>query len=130
METGVRCACVWGGDKNVALSPMLVSAQSQKCQPVPRRFHEFFVFFVIASSHTCDETVLPGNGGQVVAVDVALKLEDFSGLKDDKVREREGQPSVRLALKENVNLMMKYTSVTLNKAPASTFNWKINSPQC
>lgn len=49
---------------------------------------------VAALSHTCDETVLPGDGGQVVAVDVALKLKDFSRLKNDKVRQREGQLSV------------------------------------
>ena len=32
-------------------------------------------------THTCNETVLPGDGGQVVAVDVALKLKHFSRLK-------------------------------------------------
>lgn len=31
--------------------------------------------------------MLPGDGGQVVAVDVALKLKDFSRLQSNKVRE-------------------------------------------
>lgn len=32
-------------------------------------------------SHTCDKAVLPGDGRQVVAVDVSIKLKDFSRLK-------------------------------------------------
>lgn len=32
-------------------------------------------------SHTCDKTVLPGDGRQVVAVDVSIKLKDLSRLK-------------------------------------------------
>ncbi|KAG7223387.1 hypothetical protein INR49_032214 [Caranx melampygus] len=41
------------------------------------------------NTRTCDETVLPGDGGEVVAVDVALKLKDFSRLKNRKEGERE-----------------------------------------
>lgn len=40
-------------------------------------------------THTCNETVLPGDGGEVVAVDIALKLKDFCRLKNNKGKERE-----------------------------------------
>lgn len=48
-------------------------------------------------THTCNETVLPGDGGQVVAVDIALKLKDFSRLKKQKVRERESDGRDRVS---------------------------------
>lgn len=81
-------------------------------------------------THTCNETVFPGNGGQVVAVDIALKQKDFSRLKNQKSKRKRGSVSYGrnsaismfsacvCMLNEHLNFMIKYTAVTLNKAMA------------
>lgn len=44
---------------------------------------------------TCNETVLPGDWGQVVIVDITLKLKHFSGLKNKIQKEKETEKVVR-----------------------------------
>lgn len=91
-------------------------------------------------THTCNETVLPGNGGQVVTVDIAIKLKDFSRLKITMWRKEKEMnkgsvisgrnESVRvmdmftweLMQSKNLNFMINYTAMTLNKA----LSWKFN----
>lgn len=46
---------------------------------------------ISTQTYTCNETVLPGNGRQMVAVDITLKLKDFSRLSNHTMREREPQ---------------------------------------
>lgn len=66
-------------------------------------------------AHTCNETMLPGNGGQVVAVDIALKLKNFSGLKKSEGKKRrqtnksEGQTAaVKIPLELNCMYVCMY----------------------
>lgn len=79
-------------DKYCDFCSMSLKTQWQKCKQLVQLVYS--VSLRSAKTHwdharTCNETVLPGDWGQVVTVDVAFKLKHFSRLHNQRRRRRE-----------------------------------------
>lgn len=90
---GEASSTLLGETDRITRGPILYSTYWEKCQQVPFLICSASLRSaktVVEFTRTCNETMLPGDRGQVVVVDITLKFKNFSRLKNQR-RKREGE---------------------------------------